>query len=355
MSRSALARDEKRQAHQAMLNMQAKQEQMARKQEQIPNPALGQWGQEMSAPPPGGALGAPQMPPPMGYAPPGGGYGGGYAAGRPPGFGASLPNFANVQPLGAGIVPDPRAGLTYGPPGGGGGGGGGQRGGNRNMKEGDWICGACGNNNFAWREVCNNKKCGADKEGASMVVGPDGEPEAQEVPAAVMGGGEFVPRKPKFEQSKAPERMQDPYAPGGAYYKGGGQQGGQQQEQQEQQQQQQQQQQQPAQGAYDQQAQYYQQYYQYQQYQQYQQQPMAAAAPAAVPAAASDGWQEYKTAQGQSYYYNAATGVTSWTKPETAATAAPTAVAAAPVTNDGSFMDQMKTMMGGQTGGEAGA
>ena len=65
MSRSALARDEKRQAHQAMLNMQAKQEQMARKQEQIPNPALGQWGQEMSAPPPGGALGAPQMPPPM--------------------------------------------------------------------------------------------------------------------------------------------------------------------------------------------------------------------------------------------------------------------------------------------------
>mmetsp|Transcript_442 Transcript_442/g.530 ORF Transcript_442/g.530 Transcript_442/m.530 type:complete len:264 (+) Transcript_442:441-1232(+) len=31
--------------------------------------------------------------------------------------------------------------------------------------KGDWICGSCGNTNYAWRHVCNMRKCRAPKPG----------------------------------------------------------------------------------------------------------------------------------------------------------------------------------------------
>merc|ERR1740123_1734199 len=49
-------------------------------------------------------------------------------------------------------------------------GGGATGGGMGNMRPGDWVCSACGNNNFAKRDACN--KCGAPKpEGAGVAAG----------------------------------------------------------------------------------------------------------------------------------------------------------------------------------------
>ena len=46
------------------------------------------------------------------------------------------------------------------------------------------------------------------------------------------------------------------------------------------------------------------------------------APPPPAPAAAPDRWEEFATAEGAPYYFNAATGVTSWTKPEPVAPSA---------------------------------
>lgn len=77
-----------------------------------------------------------------------------------------------------------------GPPRGGGGGGGGDRGGGRNrdngfVRQGDWRCPGCNNNNFSWRDQCN--RCKAPRPGDVPVPSMDRRGGGGGPP--MMGGG----------------------------------------------------------------------------------------------------------------------------------------------------------------------
>lgn len=72
------------------------------------------------------------------------------------------------------------------------------------VREGDWICPACSNVNYATRVVCNMRSCGAPKP----VDNPPADAAAQAAPEAPVGNEEAsaAPEEPQQELGSVGEQ-----------------------------------------------------------------------------------------------------------------------------------------------------